>query len=358
MQFLKIKKIRKEMLLNKILLFAFLVAKNLIMGLFDQVGASLFGGNQQNSQGYPQQQQGYPQQNYPQQGYQQNNYQQGYQDPNQQYNNGPIAPLGTGTFKLMTDKELYCKAQGDGMFFAKKGSMVAFTGNMKFSKRLLGTNGGNVVGQLLNHAARKITGENLEIMEVKGSGVCYLADLAAHVTVIDLEGSGPWQSVCVESEDLLAFTPQCHYGVTPIGVGVISQKGLFTSKLTYTGPGAQVAIKTNGNPLVLQAPCKVDPDAMVAFTGAAPKVKLDVNFKTLIGQTSGESYMLEFTEPGQLVIVQPYERESGFSLKDTNRPTTQAGPRFGAGGSSGAVPGANTQDVGGAIGNMIGGLFN
>lgn len=347
------------------------------MGLFDQVGASLFGGGQQNNQGYPQQngypqqqgypqqngypqQQGYPQQNgYPQQqGYpQQNGYQQGYQDPNA-YNNGPIEPLGSGTFKLSTDKELYCKAQGDGMFFAKKGSMVAYTGQMKFSKRLLGTNKGNIVGQVLNHAARKITGENLEIMEVKGSGTCYLADLAAHVTVIDLEGSGPWQSICVESEDLLAFTPQCHYGVTPIGVGVISQKGLFTSKLTYTGPGAQVAVKTNGNPLVLQAPCRVDPDAMVAFTGAAPKVKIDVNLKTLIGQTSGESYMLEFTEPGQLVIVQPYERESGFSLRDTNRPTTQSGPKFGAGGSSGAVPGANTQDVGGAIGNMIGGLFN
>lgn len=302
-------------------------------------------GNNGYNQGYPQNGYGQPQ------GY----GQQYQQDP---YNNGPIQPMGTGNFKFTTDKELYCKASGSGMFFAKKGSMVAYNGQFKFSKRLLGTNGGNIVGQVLNHAARKMTGENLEIMEVDGSGDCYLADLASHVTIVDLEANGAWNSLCVESEDLLAFTPQCHYGVTPIGVGVISQKGLFTSKLTYTGPGAQVAVKTNGNPLVLQAPCRVDPDAMVAFTGQAPHVKVDVNLKTLIGQTSGESYMLEFTEPGQIVIIQPYERESGISLRDTNRPTTQASPTFGAGGASGAMPGANTQDLGGIAGNMLKGLFN
>ena len=302
-------------------------------------------GNNGYNQGYPQNGYGQPQ------GYNQ----QYQQDP---YNNGPIQPMGTGNFKFTTDKELYCKASGSGMFFAKKGSMVAYTGQFKFSKRLLGTNGGNLVGQVLNHAARKMTGENLEIMEVDGSGDCYLADLAAHVTVVDLEANGAWNSICVESEDLLAFTPQCHYGVTPIGVGVISQKGLFTSKLTYTGPGAQVAVKTNGNPLVLQAPCRVDPDAMVAFTGPAPHVKVDVNLKTLIGQTSGESYMLEFTEPGQIVIVQPYERESGISLRDTNRPTTQASPTFGTGGASGAMPGVNTQDLGGMAENMLKGLFS
>lgn len=308
---------------------------------------NIFNGNN----GYPQNQ-GYPQQQYDPYAQQQQMNQQ------QQYNNGPIQPMGTGNFVFKTDKELYCKASGSGMFFAKKGSMVAYNGQFKFSKRLLGTNGGNIVGQVMNHVARKVTGENLEITEVNGSGDCYLADLAAHVTVIDLEGNGPWSSICVESEDLLAFTPQCHYGVTPIGVGVLSQKGLFTSKLTYTGPGAQVAVKTNGNPLVLQAPCRVDPDAMVAFTGPAPHVKVDVNLKTLIGQSSGESYMFEFSEPGQIVIIQPYERESGISLRDTNRPTTQAGPKFGAGGNSGAVPGMQTQDLGGMAGNMLKGLFS
>lgn len=229
-------------------------------------------------------------------------------------------------FKFGIHQELFLKAEGSGSFFAKKGSMVADQGQFKYSKRLLGTNGGNVVGQVFNHVARRMTGENLEIMEVKGQGSVYLADQGSHVTIITLEPNGPFSHINVESEDLLAFTEGCHYGVTPVGVGILSQKGLFTSKLSYNGEGAQVAVKTNGNPLLMHGPCRVDPDAVVAWTGKSPKVKADVNWKTLIGQTSGESYMFEF-EAGQSVIVQPYERESGVKLGiDDNRyePETQS----------------------------------
>jgi len=296
----------------------------------------------------------YGNQGYGQQGYGQDPYNQGY--PQGQ------APAGGG-FKLTTDRELYCKCVGNGQLFAKKGSMVGYEGQFKFSKRLLGTNQGNIAGQVLNHALRKVTGENLEIMEVTGSGTVYLADRAQHVTILDLEPNGPWQSVSVESENLIAFTPSCHYGVTPIGVGVISQKGLFTSKLTYNGQGAQVAILTEGNPLVLQVkdkPICVDPDAMVCFTGPGPKIKTDVGLKTLIGQTSGESYTLQYTEPGQIIVIQPYERESGISVRDTNRPEMQSGPSFGAGGNGPAYDPGNIggMDVGNIAGNVLGGLFN
>lgn len=267
-------------------------------------------------------------------------------------------------FVLSTHSELSCKAEGQGIFFAKKGAMVADQGNFKYSKRLLGTNGGNIVGQVLNHAARRMTGENLEIMEVKGQGACYLADNQAHVTIIGLEPNGPWQYVCVESEDLLAFTETCHYGVTPVGVGVLSQKGLFTSKISYNGPGSQVAIKTEGNPIILQSPCRVDPDALVAWTGPAPKVKIDVNLKTLIGQTSGESYMFEFSNPGQTVVIQPKERESGLKLGiDDNRytPTSQGSAMQNTqnhlGDLAGQFGGGQGGQQGGGLGGIIGGLL-
>ncbi|WP_353854855.1 AIM24 family protein [Bacillus sp. Bos-x628] len=217
-------------------------------------------------------------------------------------------------FHFNTIEELTLQAEGSGIFFAKKGAMIAEQGTFQYRKRLLGTNKGNMVSQVFNHISRKLTGENLEMMEVSGQGTCFLADSSQHVTVINLEPSGPWQYVCVESEDLLAFTEQCHYGVTPVGVGILSQKGLFTSKLSYQEYGAQVAIKTTGNPLILKAPCRVDPDAIVAWTGKAPKVKLDVNWKTFIGQTSGESYLFEFQEPGQIVMIQPFERKSGVRV--------------------------------------------
>lgn len=276
-------------------------------------------------------------------------------------------------YQFAVDRELFLKAVGNGTFFAKKGSMVAYKGNFKFSKRLLGTNGGNIVGQVFNHVARRMTGENLEIMEVQGQGDVYLADQEAHVTIIGLEPNGPWQHVSVESEEILAFTENCHYGVTVVGSGILSQRGFFTSKLSYNGPGAQVAIKTKGNPLVLEAPCRVDPDAVVAWTGSAPKVKVDVNWKTLIGQTSGESYMYEFTEPGQLVVIQPYERESGVKLgidDDRYKPQAQSSAmgntmgnmqdtfgQFGGGGSGGhgQPPGQGGGGLGGLIGNLLGG---
>lgn len=320
----------------------------------NNLAGSLFGGGQQQNnnnygQGYNQgyDNQGYPQNGgYPPQG-------QGYQQQGQNYqnyDNGPIQPMGQGQYSLKTENELYCKVSGSGMMFAKKGSMVAYNGNFKFSKRLLGTNSGNIVGQVLNHIGRKVTGENLEIMEVNGQGDLFLADNAQHVTVIDLERSGEWQYVCVESENLLAFTPDCHYGVQPIiGTGNLSGKGMFTSKLTAAGPNAKVAILTNGNPKILQGPCKVDPDCCICWTGPAPGLKLDVGFKTLIGQTSGESYQFEF-KAGQTVVIQPYENPSGFSLTDQQKPTTQNRPSVNMTGQGGSA-------IENGVGNALKGLF-
>lgn len=324
------------------------------MGLENLVGSLMGGGQMGGQPGY--QQQGYQQQGYQQQGYQQQggyppqgNYQQ-QQGYNQNMGGGQIAPLGQGQYQMTTERELYCKVSGSGMFFAKKGSMVAYNGNFKFSKRLLGTNGGNLVGQVLNHAARKVTGENLEIMEVNGQGDCYLADNAQHVTVIDLENSGEWSSVCVESENILGFTPDCHYGVQMIGTGTLSGKGLFTSKLSAAGPNAKVAVLTNGNPMILQGPCRVDPDCCICWTGPEPHLKADVGLKTLIGQTSGESYQFEF-QAGQTVVIQPYENPSGFSLADKQKPTTQAGPTANFSGQGGSM-------VENGIGNIIGNILN
>lgn len=217
-------------------------------------------------------------------------------------------------FEFKVYEELSCKATGGGRFYAKKGAMVAFQGNFDFEKLILGPNNGNgMMGTLMGYASRKLTGEQMELMRVDGNGTIYLAQNAYHIEIIDLE---PGEAVSVESENLLAFNDELKYTVEMIGSGVISQKGLFTTKLqNNTKQVQQVVIITDGNPLILQGPCCVDPDAIVAWTGRQPYPKMaKLSWKTFIGQASGESYHLEFVEPGQVVIVQPSERLSGLNI--------------------------------------------
>jgi uncharacterized protein (AIM24 family) len=215
-------------------------------------------------------------------------------------------------FNFNNHQELTCVAEGDGQFFARKGAMVAYTGSFTSEKVLLDTNNtGSVFKSVMNLAARKLTGENIPIMKVKGTGSYYMANRAQHISIITL---GQGQSIGVEGENLLAFTEDCKYSVRFMGSGVISQKGMFTSNLTGIGNNAEVAITTNGNPIILQTPCVVDPDAVVCWTGPDPQFKTDVSWKTFLGQSSGESYMLEFNTQGETVIIQPFERNSGLNV--------------------------------------------
>ena len=222
-------------------------------------------------------------------------------------------------FKFNVEEELSCKIEGSGKFCAKKGAMIAFKGDFKFDKMLLGPdNGGGVMGSLLGLAKRKLTGENIQLMTVEGSGIIYLAQNAYHVSVFELE---PGDCLSVESENLLAFPMDLKYQVRFLGSGVLSQKGLATTLLSnMSNLPQQVAVITDGNPLMLAAPCVVDPDALVAWTsgpngGGDPSVTTNnFSWKTVIGQTSGESYQFQFHQPDQMVLVQPSERLSGLKI--------------------------------------------
>jgi len=258
-----------------------------------------------------------------------------------------------------------CVAQGDGFFFSKKGAMVADQGNFKYEKILLDPNsGGNVVQGVMKQMGRRLTGENMEIMKVSGNGLCVLAWNGQNVKVIPLQ---PGEQVGVESENILAFSGNLNYGVRFIGAGVLSQKGLFTTNIqNKSGQVGYVAIITDGNAIVLQSPCRVDPDAIICWTGSDPSLKADVNWKTIIGQTSGESYMFNFANAGQTVIIQPSERKSGLQVAVDSgaQAGSQAGPGFGFGNQGGGNPMSNQgnanagDDMMNQIGNIAGNLFN
>lgn len=268
-------------------------------------------------------------------------------------------------FETVNELSLKITCQGGGdVVFTKAGAFIAGecygNKNYQFEKVLLGPQG-NPLAAAMGQLARRFTGENLPLMKVslRGDSITYYANEAQHVVVYKLQQG---ETISVESENILAFTSDCKYGVRFLAQGVISQKGLATSTLTGMGMNAYVAVLVDGNPLVLSnmqngSTIEVDPDAVVCWVGADPGFKLDLSWKNLIGQASGESYMFEWGgNKRATVIVQPLERESGVNIgmdggSNGQRASRQQNQSLGqAAGSIG--------DTLGGLGNMLGGGGN
>lgn len=269
--------------------------------------------------------------------------------------------------KLETVNELTLKvtSQGGGdILFTKAGAFICGecygAKNYQFEKVLLGPQG-NPLQAALGQLTRRFTGENLPLMKVtnRGDNITYYANDAQHVVVYNLRQG---ETISVESENILAFTADCKYGVRFLAQGVISQKGLATSTLTGVGPNAQVAVLVDGNPIVLSnmqngSTLEVDPDAVVCWIGADPGFKMDLSWKNIIGQASGESYMFEWkgSNPAT-VIVQPLERQSGINIGMDGGSSGQRAQRQNNQTLSGAAQ--SVQGTLSGLGSMLGGGSN
>ena len=276
------------------------------------------------------------------------------------------------TFETLNELTLKVHAQAGEVIYTKAGAFIggeSFGGkNYQFEKILLGPQG-NPLAAAMGQIARRFTGENLPLMKVKCQGECvsYYANQEQHVVVVPLSQG---ETLSVESENLLAFNDSCKYSVRFLAQGVISQKGLATSTLTGVGPNAMVAVLCEGNPVVLTnqrsgSTLTADPDTIVCWTGADPQFKLDLSWKNLIGQASGESYMFEWDRP-TTIIIQPNERTSGVDVSMDGRrtgsaPTSQSSAGMNIGGHAfGNNQGGmnNNSTFADGIGGMINNLFN
>lgn len=220
-----------------------------------------------------------------------------------------------------------CENCSGDYVFTKAGAFVGGecfgAKNFKFTKVILGPQE-NAGRAFLGQLARRFTGENLPLMKVEFSGdsITYYANNQQHVVVYHL---GDGETLSVESENILAFTRSCDYGVRFLGQGIISQKGVATSTLTGKGSDSYVAVLVDGNPLVLSnvhnnSTLEADPDAVVCWVGADPSVTMDVSWRNFIGQSSGESYMFEWgANSPATVIIQPMERTSGIDISMDGR---------------------------------------
>ncbi|MFF0113528.1 AIM24 family protein [Streptomyces prasinus] len=204
-------------------------------------------------------------------------------------------------FRLQSSKVLAVEMTGDAVK-AKNGSMVAYDGDMAFKKL---TGGGDGVRGMVT---RRLTGEQMTVMEVRGRGICWFADRASDINLVGLRGD----TLSVESSNLLATDGGLRTGTVFTGLRGASQgNGLFTT--TIEGHG-QVAIMSDGPAVLLrvspQYPLTVDPGAYVAHQGNLRRsLQSGVTFRTLLGEGGGEAFQMRFEGDG-LVYVQPSERNT------------------------------------------------
>ncbi len=196
-----------------------------------------------------------------------------------------------------------------GEVMARAGSMVAYQGELQF--QALGSGG---IGRAIQ---QRLTGEGVPLMKVSGRGDLFLANSAADVHIIDLDGS---DGLTINGSNVLAFDSTLRYDIKMVqgAAGFASNAGLFNC--VFTGRG-RIAITTHGTPVVLNVdqPTYADPQAAVAWSSSLQTgIKRNDSFGLgrLIGRSTGEGITLAFSGRG-FVIVQPSELPPGGMLGGT-----------------------------------------
>ncbi|MDD7968949.1 AIM24 family protein [Actinomycetospora lemnae] len=206
--------------------------------------------------------------------------------------------------RLQNSKML--KIELNGECLARQGSMVAFQGQVRFEAK-----GSGGIGRFLK---QQLTGEGVPLMKVSGRGDVFLADAAADVHLIDLEG--PQDALSINGANVLAFEPTLSYDIQMVqGAASMSGAGMFNC--VFSGQG-RLAITCKGAPVVLNVdqPTYADPQAAVAWS-AGLQVGVhradQLGLGTLLGRTTGEAYTMGFQGRG-FVIVQPSEEPPAGAL--------------------------------------------
>lgn len=199
-------------------------------------------------------------------------------------------------FVLQNSKLLKVRLS-EGEIQAKRGSMVAYQGDVNFEHA-----GSGGLGRMIKKAA---TGEGTTLMKMSGTGEVFLADTAQEIHLLYLEG----ETITVNGPSLLAFDSDIDWDITMMAGGAAGMMagGLFNTSLTGTG---YVAVLSDGPPVMLDvgsAPTFADAQAAITWSsGVTASLKTQVSAKALIGRGSGESIQMAFAGEGWL-LVQPSE---------------------------------------------------
>ena len=204
---------------------------------------------------------------------------------------------GHGFFELESPYML--EVNLNGPVWTKMGSMVAYVGNIRFTREGLLEKG---LGKLLMKA---VSGEGTKLTKAEGQGRLYLADSGKRISILSLNR----EAIFVNGNDLLALETSVEWDIKMMkSITGMLAGGLFNVKLRGTG---MIAITSHFQPMTLRVrpgqPVTTDPNATIAWSGnLTPEFKKDISLKTFFGRGSGESIQMQFQGDG-FVVVQPYE---------------------------------------------------
>ena len=220
---------------------------------------------------------------------------------------GPVGGTSRGyrhtvaMFRLQGSKVLAVDMTGDAVK-AKNGSMVAYDGQMAFKKL---TGGGEGIRGMVT---RRLTGEQMTVMEVKGQGTCWFADRASEINLVSLQGD----KLYVESSNLLATDAGLRTGthLHRAARRLAGQRPVHHDRRGPRPGGDHVGRPGGGAAGEPQYPLTVDPGAYIAHQGnLRQSFQSGVTFRTFMGEGGGEAFQIRFEGDG-LVYVQPSERNT------------------------------------------------
>ncbi|MFF8956748.1 TerD family protein [Streptomyces sp. NPDC014894] len=217
----------------------------------------------------------------------------GLQAALQPYRETPTGRRWTAQNQQLMRVEL---AMGGSAFLARQGTMVMYQGKVDFSHKSAG-----FIGRRVGDA----TGQEMQLMRCTGRGQVFLAEDAAQLHPIELQGDG----ICVSAENVLAFDEELQYEIRRVEGHGIPGGALFTMQFSGTGT---VVVKTRGTPVVLPVTPTTfaDANAVVAWSSASQVIlssQVRLRRNAYPGH-SGETVNLQFRgAPGNFIVVQPYE---------------------------------------------------
>lgn len=184
----------------------------------------------------------------------------------------------------------------DNLAWIKKGAMIAYTGNIKFTMEDLFEHGVKTV------VKRFVTGESGNLVKAKGTGKLYIADEGKKISILNLKG----ESLIVNGSNVLAFEPSLKWDIKLMKLSSMMAGGLTNIEIKGEG---MLAITTMYEPLTLKVtphkPVMTDPSATIAWSANLKTgFKTDISVKTLLGRGSGDSIQMKFEGDG-FVVVQP-----------------------------------------------------